>query len=159
MRGVVHGNRSVREPVEQALHARRDAGRDDIAPWHGLAREPEEQLPLGVRQPQGPGESLYDLRRRGGGPSLLQPGQVVHRDTGQPGELLAAQPGSAPAATGRHARRLRGGAVAPAAYGLAELPRFHASSLRDSAGVLVALAVLRQRDRFLQACARRSLGA
>jgi hypothetical protein len=42
-RGVVHGDRSVREPAEQALHARRDACRDDITPRHGLAREPEEQ--------------------------------------------------------------------------------------------------------------------
>ena len=37
--------------------------------------------------------------RRRGSPSLLQPGQVVHRDAGEPGELLATQPGSAPTAT------------------------------------------------------------
>jgi NAD(P)-dependent dehydrogenase (short-subunit alcohol dehydrogenase family) len=82
---------------------------------------------------------------------LFQPGQVVHRDAGQPGELLAAQPGSAPPPAGRHTRRLRGGAVPPAADDPAELPRLHTSSLRDPARVVVALAVLRQRDRFLPA--------
>jgi len=36
---------------------------------------------------------------------LLEPGQVVHRDAGQPGEFLAAQPGSAPAVTHELQRR------------------------------------------------------
>lgn len=63
-RGVVHCHRRVGQSVEEALHAPRDASRDEIAPRGSQAREPEEQLVLGVRQPQRPGEGLHDLRRR-----------------------------------------------------------------------------------------------
>jgi hypothetical protein len=67
---------------------------------------------------------------------------------GQLGELLAAQAGGTPPAADRHADRLGGDAVTPAAQRLPELPRLHGSSLRPDEGVVVALAVLGQPDYF-----------
>src|ERR1019366_7300672 len=88
----------------------------------GQAREPEEEIALGVGEPQAPGERLDDLRRRRGRAPLLESSQVVDGDAGEPGKLLAAEASRATATADREADELRRDALAPAAHCSAELP-------------------------------------
>ena len=113
------------------------------APRRGQAGEPEEEVALGVREPQAPGERLDDLRRRRGRAPLFEPGQVVDRDAGDPGELLATQAHRTTATADRHADDLRRDALAPTADRPAELPVVHPPSLSPRARGVLALRVLR----------------
>lgn len=56
--------------------------------------QPVEQVAFGVGQAQRSGQRLHDLHRRRGRAPLLKAGQVVGRDAGEGGQLLAAQPGT-----------------------------------------------------------------
>ena len=63
----------------------------------GLAGDAEQVPALVGGQPQRAGECGQHRRRRVGGAALLEPGEVVDRDAGELGHLLAAQAGRAPA--------------------------------------------------------------
>jgi hypothetical protein len=104
------------------------------------------RVPFGVGQAQGPGECLHDLRRGRGRPSLFEPGQIVGRDPGEPGEFLAAQPAGPAAPADGQADGLGREAFTPAAQHPAELPGLHGFSLRAGTAVVLALALLRKRD-------------
>ena len=145
-RGVVDRDGDAGPPVEEALEARRDPGRDDSRARRGQACEPEEQVALGVGQAQSTGECLDHLGGRRRRTALLQARQVVHRDAREPGELLAAQAGRATTPADREPDDLRRDAVAPAAHRRAELRAPHAPSVRARAVAVLALAVLRTAD-------------
>jgi hypothetical protein len=125
----------------------------------GVAGQPVEKVTLGVGQAQCPRERLHDLRRGRGRPSLLQPGQVVGRDPGEPGELFAAEPARPAVPADRHADGLGRDTITPTAHHSAELPRLHVSSLRDGAAVVLALAFLRKRNYCLTIHRSPTLGA
>ena len=119
--------------------------------------EPEEEIALGVGNPQPAGEGLDDLDRRRGGPALLQPRQVVDRDAGKPGQFFSAQAHRSPASTDRDAHGRGLNAIAPATYRAAELPRVHLFTLRYRSGFVLALTVLRKPDDCLKTGVRRRL--
>ena len=94
------------DAVEDLLHDRPDAllNRSAPAPWGdraGGAGEVEEVGALGVVEAQRVGESFEDLVRGAGGVAALQALVVLDADTGQGGDLFAAQPGDASLAVGR----------------------------------------------------------
>jgi hypothetical protein len=80
---------------------------------------------------------------------LFEPGQVVDRNPGQPGELFSAQPRRAAASANREADRRRPHAIAPVTNRPTEFRRLHLATARDADGIVLALAVLRKPDDWL----------
>jgi hypothetical protein len=66
---------------------------------------------------------------------LFEPGQIVDRDPGQPGELFSAQPCRAAATADRDADRRGLDAVAPMPHRPTELPRVHLFTVLDADGL------------------------
>src|SRR5690606_3326690 len=64
-----------------------------------VACEPVQQVAVLAVEAQRAGERGRHLRRRRRGAALLEPGEVVGGDAGEPGELLAAQARGAAAGT------------------------------------------------------------
>ena len=95
----------------------------------------EEEIALGVGDPQRAGEGLHDLRRWRRGLPLFEPGQVVHRDSCQRGEFFPAQARGTAASADREADRRGRHAVAPAAHRPTELPRVHVPTVADPDGM------------------------
>jgi len=98
--GREHGERQVAHPDEHPLHTRRDVVRDDSFAWGRQPRGPVEDLSLGSVELERTGEGRHDLRRGGAGAPLLEAHHIVDADTGEPGELLAPEPGGPPPANG-----------------------------------------------------------
>ena len=119
-RGVEDADRRADELVDEPLHARGHVGRQLARPRGRAPGEGVQPGPVGVREPQRPGQRGEHLRRRRVRPALLEPGDVVDRDPGQLRELLAAQPGRPPGAAAGQAHVLGTYAGAPPPQRLAE---------------------------------------
>jgi hypothetical protein len=89
-------DRGVGEPVEDARGARADVPGYDAGGGRLGTGGAVEQVAFGGREAQRAGECREHLRRRVPRPSLLQPDEIVDRDPGQGGQLLAAQSGGTP---------------------------------------------------------------
>ena len=147
----MYADRGVGESVEETLHARRDPCRDYTPARGSEPRQVEEVFPLGVRDPQCPGQSFDDLCRRRGGAPLFEAGQVVDRDPREKGQLFASQACCSAMGARLHAGRSGVDPVSPAPQGATERPRFHPSSVQVAATLVLALAVLRKPDDCLTA--------
>lgn len=73
----------------------------------------EQMLALGPGQAQSPPQCFDHLLRRIGRPPLFQARDIVHRDAGQQGQLLTAQPRRTPMTTDRQPSQLRRHLVSP----------------------------------------------
>jgi hypothetical protein len=114
----------------------------------------EQVLAISSGQAQRPGQRLDDLFRRVGRPALLEAGDIVDRDPGQQGKLLAAQPGRAPMAVDRQPGRLRGDPVAPAPHCVPKLRGRHDTTVHHPARMFLVLAVPGTWDDWLTAPVR-----
>jgi len=63
-RGVVDGDGGVRQAVEEALHAWRDARRHQVESRGDVSGQPKQQVALRVGETQRAGQGLHDLHRR-----------------------------------------------------------------------------------------------
>jgi hypothetical protein len=146
---VMDADRSVLKSVDQTLHTRGDPGGDHPPSRGHQAREIEQLLSLGIREAKGPAQPLDHRFGGGRGASLLQTGEVINRDARQGGQFLSPESGSPSSAARRNADSLRGDPVAPTSQRPTEVARFHLDNLQGSSVLILALAVLRQRDGFL----------
>ena len=113
--GIEDHHRHVGEPVEHALHARRDVAVDRARRPARLAGHAEQVRALVVGQPQRARERREHRRRRVRRAALLEPRQVVDRDARELRDLLAPQAGRASPAAGRQPDVGGAEAVAPGA--------------------------------------------
>lgn len=98
-----------------------------------------------------------DLGRGMGGTPLLEPGDVVDRDPGQQGQLLAPQACRAPLPAGRRPRRFGPHPVAPAAHRFAELHCRRATGVPGRPAAFLVPPVPGRRGCWLRRRARRML--
>jgi hypothetical protein len=84
--------------------------------------EPEQVRPFGFGQAQGPGERGQYLRRRRARPALLKLDEVVHGNSGQPGELSTTEPARTPVRGDGQPELLGAQPVAPSPQRRANVP-------------------------------------
>ncbi len=116
VQAVVHDQRgSVDDQVEDAQHLRPHPPARHLHAAAALPGEPVEVLPFGPVEAEHPGERVEDLLGGLGRPALFQAYVVVDADSGQVGDLFAAQPFDAAAAVGGDAdgRRVDPGTPGP----------------------------------------------
>lgn len=108
-----HGH--VAQPVDDAVHARRDVPRHLAAAGRGDAGDPVQVVALVLGEAERAGEGAEHLGRRVQRPALLEAHDVVDADARERGELLAAE--ASGAAVGSRGQAHVGGlhALAPGA--------------------------------------------